>query len=236
MLVCMFLKLGGFELARTETSLQKNKSKKNSAFHYHSPQQLQNINHPYDKACEIYRYCTPTRISNAYLIQIKDDCYWLYMLFLVLALSCGRLQHEVFLLKVCMNTTINFGETKKIFYIFVFSWILVKFSVPVFLDCSSHDQIYQKVYVEKVMEPLPTDCPQQLKELINACRSFEPFQRPTAGGKTLSYKLSYKLSGPSHFILWLVMCNLQHHIHYRQFGSSEKAASLALEIYFPRKI
>lgn len=33
------------------------------------------------------------------------------------------------------------------------------------------------------MEPLPPDCPEQLSELINACRSFEPFLRPTAGGK-----------------------------------------------------
>ncbi|CAM4735228.1 unnamed protein product [Leuciscus chuanchicus] len=113
------VKLGGFELARTETSLQKNKSKKNSAFHYSSPQQLQNINHPYDKACEIY----------------------------------------------------SFG---------IVLWEITTRDVP-FKDCSSHSQIYQKVCVEKVMEPLPTDCPKQLKELINACRLFEPFQRPTAG-------------------------------------------------------
>ncbi|CAM4735230.1 unnamed protein product [Leuciscus chuanchicus] len=120
------VKLGGFELARTETSLQKNKSKKNSAFHYSSPQQLQNINHPYDKACEIY----------------------------------------------------SFG---------IVLWEITTRDVP-FKDCSSHSQIYQKVCVEKVMEPLPTDCPKQLKELINACRLFEPFQRPTAGGESSSRK------------------------------------------------
>ncbi|XP_067292400.1 mixed lineage kinase domain-like protein [Pseudorasbora parva] len=113
------VKLGGFELARTETSLQKNKSKKNSAFHYSSPQLLQNINHPYDKACEIY----------------------------------------------------SFG---------IVLWEIATREDP-FKDCSSHSQIYQKVCVEKVMEPLPIDCPKQLKELINACRSFEPFLRPTAG-------------------------------------------------------
>ncbi|XP_067235880.1 mixed lineage kinase domain-like protein isoform X3 [Chanodichthys erythropterus] len=113
------VKLGGFELARTETSLQKNKSKKNSAFRYCSPQQLHNINHPYDKACEIY----------------------------------------------------SFG---------IVLWEIATRDVP-FKDCSSHSQIYQKVFVEKVTEPLPTDCPKPLKELINACRSFEPFQRPTAG-------------------------------------------------------
>lgn len=32
------------------------------------------------------------------------------------------------------------------------------------------------------METLPTDCPHQLGELINACRSYDAFQRPTAGG------------------------------------------------------
>lgn len=32
------------------------------------------------------------------------------------------------------------------------------------------------------MEPLPKDCPRQLGELINACRSFDAFHRPTAGG------------------------------------------------------
>uniref|UniRef100_A0A8C2BYK3 Protein kinase domain-containing protein n=1 Tax=Cyprinus carpio TaxID=7962 RepID=A0A8C2BYK3_CYPCA len=111
------VKLGGFELAKTETSLQKNKSKMNSVFHYNSPQQLQNINHPYDKACEIY----------------------------------------------------SFG---------IVLWEIATRDVP-FKDCTSPSQIFQKVCVEKVMEPLPKDCPKKLKELINACRSFEPFLRPT---------------------------------------------------------
>lgn len=56
------------------------------------------------------------------------------------------------------------------------------------LDCTASNQIFQKVCVEKVMEPLPTDCPKKLKELINACRSFEPFLRPTAGGKALTHR------------------------------------------------
>ncbi|XP_059392894.1 mixed lineage kinase domain-like protein [Carassius carassius] len=113
------VKLGGFELAKTETSLKKNKSKRSSAFHYNSPQQLQNINHPYDKACEIY----------------------------------------------------SFG---------IVLWEIATRDIP-FKDCTTPSQIFQKVYVEKVMEPLPTDCPKKLEELINACRSFEPFLRPTAG-------------------------------------------------------
>ncbi|XP_018618691.1 mixed lineage kinase domain-like protein [Scleropages formosus] len=50
------VKLGGFELAKTETSLRKNKDRKSSSIHYCSPQQLENVNHPYDKACEIYSF------------------------------------------------------------------------------------------------------------------------------------------------------------------------------------
>uniref|UniRef100_A0A671K6F5 Protein kinase domain-containing protein n=1 Tax=Sinocyclocheilus anshuiensis TaxID=1608454 RepID=A0A671K6F5_9TELE len=112
------VKLGGFELAKTETSLQKKKSKRNSAFHYNSPQQLSTI------------------------------------------------------------LTTSFG---------IVLWEIATRGVP-FKDCTTPSQIYQKVCVEKVMEPLPADCPKQLKEFINACRSFEPFLRPTAGGETLTHK------------------------------------------------
>ncbi|XP_023701338.1 mixed lineage kinase domain-like protein isoform X2 [Paramormyrops kingsleyae] len=49
------VKLGGFELAKTETSLKNNKDKKGSSIIYCSPQQIENVNHPYDKNCEIYR-------------------------------------------------------------------------------------------------------------------------------------------------------------------------------------
>lgn len=55
--VCAYVsfKLGGFELAKTEISLKNSKQKGNSLKMYISPQQLQDINHQYDKACEIYR-------------------------------------------------------------------------------------------------------------------------------------------------------------------------------------
>nr|XP_055048703.1 mixed lineage kinase domain-like protein [Misgurnus anguillicaudatus] len=112
------VKLGGFELAKTETSLQRNKPKKSSSLHYCSPQQLQNINHPYDKACEIY----------------------------------------------------SFG---------IVLWEIATRGVP-FKGCS-YKEITLKVCEQKTMEPLPPDCPRELAELIDACRSFSPFQRPTAG-------------------------------------------------------
>lgn len=47
----------------------------------------------------------------------------------------------------------------------------------------SDNEIHQKVYEEKFQEPLPEDCPKPLEELINACRAFDSFQRPSAGGE-----------------------------------------------------
>ena len=56
----IFNQLGGFELAKTETSLKKStkKSTKDKEFEslcYYSPEVLKNINHPYSKDCEMYR-------------------------------------------------------------------------------------------------------------------------------------------------------------------------------------
>ncbi|XP_040895169.1 mixed lineage kinase domain-like protein [Toxotes jaculatrix] len=51
------VKLGGFELAKTETSLRKQaKEKEARSLYYSSPQSLNNINYPYSKACEIYSF------------------------------------------------------------------------------------------------------------------------------------------------------------------------------------
>ncbi|KAK6318456.1 hypothetical protein J4Q44_G00117470 [Coregonus suidteri] len=88
------VKLAGFKLAQTVTSLKRTKDWKSSSLCYSSPQQLESINHPYNKACEMYRLVT------------------------------------------------------------------------------------QK---EKYTEPFLEDCPQQLGELINDCRSYDSFYRPTAG-------------------------------------------------------
>lgn len=48
------LQLGGFELAKTETSLRRSKIEE-SRSSYESPQKLNDINYEYTKECEIYR-------------------------------------------------------------------------------------------------------------------------------------------------------------------------------------
>uniref|UniRef100_A0A671U353 Mixed lineage kinase domain like pseudokinase n=1 Tax=Sparus aurata TaxID=8175 RepID=A0A671U353_SPAAU len=117
------VKLGGFELAKTETSLKKStkkstKSKESGSLCYYSPEVLKNINHPYSKQCEMY----------------------------------------------------SFG---------IVLWEIATCKKP-FADCSDKD-IQQKVCEEKFQEPLPEDCPKPLGDLINACRAYESFQRPSAG-------------------------------------------------------
>ncbi|XP_060932731.1 mixed lineage kinase domain-like protein [Limanda limanda] len=114
------VKLAGFELAQTETSLRKqtkpNKSEIGSLC-YSSPQTLENINH-YNKECEMY--------------------------------SFGIVLWEI-------------ATRKKPF------------------DGCSDAEIYQKVNEDKVKEPLSDDCPEKLADLINACRDYDSFQRPSAG-------------------------------------------------------
>ncbi|KAM8750441.1 mixed lineage kinase domain-like protein isoform 1-T3 [Acanthopagrus schlegelii] len=117
------VKLGGFELAKTETSLKKStkKSTKDKEFEslcYYSPEVLKNINHPYSKECEMY----------------------------------------------------SFG---------IVLWEIAACKKP-FAGLSVKD-IQQKVCEEKFQEPLPEDCPEQLGNLINACRAYESFKRPSAG-------------------------------------------------------
>ncbi|GLD54423.1 mixed lineage kinase domain-like protein [Lates japonicus] len=49
-----------------------------------------------------------------------------------------------------------------------------------FEGCSG-EEIYKKVYEERYQEPLPDDCPEPLGHLINTCRAYDSFQRPSAG-------------------------------------------------------
>uniref|UniRef100_A0A8C4RYV8 Protein kinase domain-containing protein n=1 Tax=Erpetoichthys calabaricus TaxID=27687 RepID=A0A8C4RYV8_ERPCA len=100
------IKLGGFELAATQTSLMKSKTKKSTTLYYSSPQQLENANWQ----MELYE-----------------------ILPLILPLGCSK------------------------------------------------ETIFEKVCIEKYVEPLPDDCPRDLSVLINQCRDFDPLLRPTAG-------------------------------------------------------
>lgn len=58
-LMCFYVtvsQLGGFELAKTETSLKKSvKNRGIRSLCYSSPEMLSDINHRYCKECEIYR-------------------------------------------------------------------------------------------------------------------------------------------------------------------------------------
>ncbi|XP_035593628.1 mixed lineage kinase domain-like protein isoform X4 [Oncorhynchus keta] len=112
------VKLGGLELVKTETSLKKSKDRKSCSLCYSSPEQLENINNPYNKACEMY----------------------------------------------------SFG---------IVLWEIATREIP-FRDCLP-EEVLKRVSKDKYTEPLPEDSPKQLGELINACRSYDSFHRPTAG-------------------------------------------------------
>ncbi|XP_007902867.1 mixed lineage kinase domain-like protein isoform X2 [Callorhinchus milii] len=116
----LVVKLGGLDLARTETSIRRNIHKKQVGrmMPYASPQQLNDINYPYDKACEVY----------------------------------------------------SFG---------IVLWEIASRKVP-FKDITD-EALDKKVREEQYREPLPDDCPKDLRELIDECRSFDPIERPTIG-------------------------------------------------------
>lgn len=113
------VKLAGFELAKTETSLKKPCSGQPSSLRYSSPQQLGSVNHCYSKKCEMY--------------------------------SFGIILWEI--------------STRK----------------NPFEDCSSRQEIFKRVCEEKALEALPSTCPRDLARLVNACRAYDDFRRPSAG-------------------------------------------------------
>lgn len=113
------VKLGGFELAMTETSLRKgSKGKESRSLCYSSPQMLLDINHKYSTECEIY----------------------------------------------------SFG---------VVMWEVATRERP--FEGWSNKDIYEKVCNERFQQQLPGGCPEGLRGLINECRHYDSFQRPSAG-------------------------------------------------------
>lgn len=68
----------------------------------------------------------------------------------------------------------------------------------------SDEKIYQKVYEEKYQEPLPDDCPAELGQLINECRAYDGFQRPSAGGE-FSYSVTEYMCLPFLFIITVLI-------------------------------
>ncbi|XP_008300991.1 mixed lineage kinase domain-like protein [Stegastes partitus] len=113
------VKLGGFELSKTETSLKKQtKDEEIRSLCYSSPQMLNSINNVYSKKCEMY----------------------------------------------------SFG---------IVLWEIATRRIP--FEGHSDKDIYQKVCKERYQEPLPDDCPEPLRQLIEDCRAYDSFQRPSAG-------------------------------------------------------
>ncbi|KAF7645130.1 hypothetical protein LDENG_00209480, partial [Lucifuga dentata] len=130
------VKLGGLELAKTETSLRRNPTEKSkdkdieiSSLCYTCPEKLKYINCAYTRESEIY----------------------------------------------------SFG---------IVLWEIVTRKKP--FEGWSREKIMNKVSEDKFREPLPEDCqkdcPDSLVDLINACRSYESFLRPSIGGKRFMTK------------------------------------------------
>lgn len=119
------VKLGGFELAQTMTSLRVGRNLNEVRSQpYKSPELLRSIDAHYTKECEVY--------------------------------SIGIVMWEI----ATRLRPFTDPETKA-------GW--------------SDKVIKQKVYKEKYIEPLPDACPKSLRDVIDRCRAFDHFRRPSAG-------------------------------------------------------
>ncbi|XP_044211856.1 mixed lineage kinase domain-like protein [Thunnus albacares] len=77
------------------------------------------------------------------------------------------------------NLNHTYSKECEIYSFGIVLWEIVTRQRP-FEGCSN-EEISQKVCNEKYQEPLPDDCPEPLGCLINACRTYDSFQRPSAG-------------------------------------------------------
>ncbi|OXB54291.1 hypothetical protein ASZ78_002918 [Callipepla squamata] len=115
------VKLSGFELCETESSIKRKVNKKNfnqvCMLAYIAPENLMDIYYPYKRSCEIY----------------------------------------------------SFG---------IVLWEIATSEIP-FEGCSLQE-IRDKICDHRYQDPVGEDCPEELEKVINQCRAFDPFQRPSA--------------------------------------------------------
>lgn len=115
------VKLSGFELCETESSIKRKVSKKNFSqvcmLAYIAPENLMDVYYPYKRPCEIY----------------------------------------------------SFG---------IVLWEIATSKIP-FEGCPLQE-IRDKICEHRYQKPVGEDCPEELEKVINQCRAFDPFQRPSA--------------------------------------------------------
>ncbi|XP_070617789.1 mixed lineage kinase domain-like protein [Erythrolamprus reginae] len=75
----------------------------------------------------------------------------------------------------CLDRPYNMAS--EIYSFGIVLWEIATGKLP-FSGCNSQE-IYKKVYEEKEQEPLGDDCPFYLQTVINQCRSYNPYKRPT---------------------------------------------------------
>ncbi|XP_027885747.1 mixed lineage kinase domain-like protein [Xiphophorus couchianus] len=79
------------------------------------------------------------------------------------------------------NTGHEYGTECDIYSLGIVLWEIATWKKP-FQDFNGNKiTLFQKVCFKKYQEPLPQHCPESLEKVISACRSYDPFQRLSAG-------------------------------------------------------
>ncbi|KAM9753736.1 mixed lineage kinase domain-like protein [Menidia menidia] len=73
----------------------------------------------------------------------------------------------------------NYNKKCEIYSLGIVMWEIATRKKP--FDGCKDEEIYAKVCEQKFLEPCPPECPESLAELIDACRAYDGFQRPTSG-------------------------------------------------------